>query len=136
MAYNTIENEQIEFLFGRGFLNPESRFYYSSCKFDPESAGCGFFTISTLEDMDELNPYNVYGYCYYNDSFGENQKGKKLTQESILLGIQNKMSNKSNNVGFNGAPCAYFDGMFNYFNLHEKEYKAKFDGQLWNGPCA
>lgn len=36
---------------------------------------------------------------------------------------------------YNGAPCAYFDGMFNYFNIHEKEYRAKFPNQLWNGPC-
>lgn len=37
---------------------------------------------------------------------------------------------------FNGAPCAYFDGVFDYFNLNRKEYNAKFDGMTWNGPCA
>ena len=36
---------------------------------------------------------------------------------------------------YNGAPCAYFDGMFNYFNINEKEFRAKFQDQLWNGPC-
>lgn len=53
-----------------------------------------------------------------------------------MLGIQNRMSNSTHKAEFNGAPCAYFDGMLNYFNLHEKQYRAKFDGQHWNGPCA
>jgi hypothetical protein len=35
-----------------------------------------------------------------------------------------------------GAPCAYFDGVFDYFNLHDKEYHSKWAGQVWNGPCA
>lgn len=37
---------------------------------------------------------------------------------------------------FNGAPCAYFDGVFDYFNINEVAYHAKFDGMKWNGPCA
>jgi hypothetical protein len=41
----------------------------------------------------------------------------------------------SGNPGFNGAPCAYFDGMFNYFNLNEVDFRAKFPNQRWNGPC-
>ena len=45
------------------------------------------------------------------------------------------MSNSTHKAKFNGAPCAYFDGMLNYFNLNEKEFKAKFEGQHWNGPC-
>ena len=36
---------------------------------------------------------------------------------------------------FNGAPCAYFDGVFDYFNINEVAYHAKFDGMKWNGPC-
>lgn len=84
-----------------------------------------------------MNPYNVYGYCYYNDSFGEQKKRKMLSQESILLGIQGKYSKSAfKEPMFNGPQCAYFDGMLNYFNLHEKEYRAKWDLQLWNGPCA
>ena len=43
----------------------------------------------------ELNPYNVYGYCFYNDSFGETKKKKMLSQESILMGIQKQFSNTS-----------------------------------------
>jgi len=45
------------------------------------------------------------------------------------------MSSNPHKAEFNGAPCAYFDGMLNYFNLHEKEFKAKWDNQHWNGPC-
>ena len=37
---------------------------------------------------------------------------------------------------FNGAPCAYFDGIFDYFNLNEKEFHAKDPNMKWNGPCA
>ena len=37
---------------------------------------------------------------------------------------------------FNGAPCAFFDGIHDYFNLNEEAYKAKFPGMHWNGPCA
>lgn len=37
---------------------------------------------------------------------------------------------------YNGAPCAFFDGIHDYFNLNEEAYHAKFPGQKWNGPCA
>ena len=36
---------------------------------------------------------------------------------------------------FNGAPCAFFDGIHDYFNLNEIAWKSKA-GQEWNGPCA
>lgn len=44
-----------------------------------------------------------------------------------------KMSNKKSK--FNGAPCAYFDGMYEYFNAHGEEFHAE-SGMKWNGPCA
>lgn len=38
---------------------------------------------------------------------------------------------------YNGnAPCAYFDGVFSYFNANAEAYHAKFKGMTWNGPCA
>ena len=38
---------------------------------------------------------------------------------------------------YNGdAPCAFFDGVFAYFNLNSEAYNAKFKGMTWNGPCA
>jgi hypothetical protein len=37
---------------------------------------------------------------------------------------------------FNGAPCAFFDGVHDYFNLNEQAFKAKNPGMHWNGPCA
>jgi hypothetical protein len=56
-------------MWDRSFVNPEIKSYWQSCQYDPESAGCRYFTIKFQEDIDEINPYNVYGYCYYNDSF-------------------------------------------------------------------
>lgn len=37
---------------------------------------------------------------------------------------------------FNGAPCAYFDGIHDYFQLNTKAYNAKNSSMMWNGPCA
>lgn len=36
---------------------------------------------------------------------------------------------------FNGAPCAYFDGIYDYFNLNGQAYHAKVPGMTWKGPC-
>ena len=41
-----------------------------------------------------------------------------------------------NTAEFNGAPCAFFDGMYDYFNLNAEAWKAKNPGAAWNGPCA
>ena len=35
---------------------------------------------------------------------------------------------------FNDTPCAYFDGMYEYFNAHAQEFHAEA-GMKWNGPC-
>ena len=81
----------------------------------------------------------MYSYCYYNDSFNQPQQRPHITQQSILNNLKKRYSNgtfKDTAAGsYQDAPCAYFDGMFNYFNLHEIEYKAKFAQQKWNGPC-
>ena len=40
---------------------------------------------------------------------------------------------------FNGAPCAYFDGLYQYFNINYQAYHAKgreSEKMKWNGPCA
>lgn len=34
----------------------------------------------------------------------------------------------------NGAPCAFFDGLLDYFTAHMTEYHATEAGK-WNGPC-
>lgn len=44
-------------------------------------------------------------------------------------------TNRTLNKKYNGAPCAYFDGVFDYFNKNQEAYHAKFTGQKWNGPC-
>lgn len=46
------------------------------------------------------------------------------------------MNTSYNPPKYNGAPCAYFDGVFNYFNSNEVAYHSKFKDQKWNGPCA
>ena len=43
--------------------------------------------------------------------------------------------NPQMNKGFNGAPCAYFDGMYQYFNAHVEDFHGE-TGMKWNGPCA
>lgn len=54
----------------RDFIDPEIMQYWdNSCNNDPESAGCQYFYSKFGENVQEINPYNVYSYCYYNDSF-------------------------------------------------------------------
>lgn len=39
---------------------------------------------------------------------------------------------------FNGAPCAYFDGLYQYFNVHYRDFHADVrynETNKWNGPC-
>lgn len=57
----------------------------------------------------------------------------KLSRSQSTTGNINK-----NGSEFNGAPCAYFDGMYQYFNIHYKEFKAELKAAeklKWNGPC-
>ena len=76
MRYNSVSRNQIHYLLDRSFIDPEIQSYWNNaCQFDPDSAGCRFFAIRFQENFEEINPYNVYSYCYYNDSF--NQPNKK-----------------------------------------------------------
>jgi hypothetical protein len=65
---------------------------------------------------------------------GDSAKKNIVNQGSIIKnlarnkGVYNKEETK------NGPTCAYFDGIFNYFKAHAKEYHAA-DGVIWNGPC-
>jgi hypothetical protein len=145
MSFDTLQRSTYEYMIDRKFVDPEIvPIYQSSCQTDPGSAGCRFFEIEYNKGTEEVNPYNVYGYCYYNDSFEATKQRKTeyrreyLSQESILTKLKKQFSpgptpptNK-----FNGAPCAFFDGIHDYFNLNEVEFKAKFPGMEWNGPCA
>jgi len=108
----------------RSFVNPEILEYYKlGCLQDPDSAGCRYFAIKFQEDIDEINVYNVYSYCYYNDSFNQPYSRPHITQQSILTNLKRRFSNGSfkeegGAKTYNDAPCAYFDGMYNYFNIH------------------
>ena len=59
-----------------------------------------------------------------------------LSQEGILTKLKKQFSPGPTPPSYNGAPCAFFDGIHDYFNLNEIPFKAKFPGQRWNGPCA
>jgi len=62
---------------------------------------------------------DIYDYCYYNDSFVMGEKKKFHSQGSILKNIA-KNGQFQEDKDFNGAPCMYFDGLFEYFNAHIK----------------
>jgi serine carboxypeptidase-like clade 2 len=78
MSFDTLQHSTYEFMIDRSFVDPEILLNYrSSCQFDPHSAGCRFFEIEFDKGTEEVNPYNVYGYCYYNDSFDATPKQQK-----------------------------------------------------------
>lgn len=65
-----LEEDQMEYIVNHDFIDPDLLSYYkSSCMVDPGSAGCRYFKIRYLENVDDINPFNVYSYCFYNDSF-------------------------------------------------------------------
>lgn len=133
----------------RDFVDPELAPYYKiSCLTDPDSAGCNYFWAEYEEDVFELNPYNVYGYCFYNSTMQPTGKTFK-SQTSVLKeklraqfpDLYSKNYVRGNPLlessKYNGnAPCAYFDGISDYFNINAEAYKAKWKGMNWNGPCA
>ena len=90
------------------------------------------------ENVDEINAYNVYSYCFYNDSFagekeGERNKKNRGSQASILANlIANKGKYKAESE-FNGPECAYFDGMLDYFTAHASDFHSQ--ASSWDGPC-
>lgn len=85
MSFDKLHESEVEFMTNRNFVDPETiQYWKSSCQTDPDSAGCRFFEIRFQEDTEEINPYNVYGYCYYNDSFDSNRTKPYESQASIL----------------------------------------------------
>jgi serine carboxypeptidase-like clade 2 len=81
MSFDTLQKSTYEYMIDRKFVDPEIvPIYQSSCQTDPHSAGCRFFEIEYGKGTEEVNPYNVYGYCFYNDSFDLSQTkgGKKV----------------------------------------------------------
>lgn len=72
---------------------------------------------TTLQERLEDNFPHLYG----KNSFLKAQQKRRL-------GSGNK---------YNGnAPCAFFDGLYSYFNTHSDLFYAKWKGMTWNGPCA
>lgn len=143
---NSLFKSTVDYFINHDFVDPETLAYWNAaCTHDEESAGCQFFYSRFEETLDDVNPYSkfalildIYSYCYYNDSFvmdgNTGEKKQFLSQQSILRGLaksineiqQAKESNENEppKSKFNGAPCAYFDGMYQYFNAHYLDYKA------------
>ena len=124
-----LEKAGVEYMIDHEFIDPQLVTYYrSSCYLDPLAAGCRYFYTRYYENIDEINPYNVYSYCFYNDSASGEPNSQ--SQASILRNIiRNKGEYKP---GANGATCAFFDGMRDYFKAHQREYHSSVE---WNGPC-
>jgi hypothetical protein len=116
--------------------------YEKYCLKDFESDECGVFLRKYDKDTEGLNPYDIYGYCFYNNTFDQNKQKRKrplLTQERILTNLKNDFARRRGHPPLKdnqGPPCGYFDGVFNYFNLHTEDFHARFKDQVWNGPCA
>jgi hypothetical protein len=131
----SLYESQIEYMIKHDFVDPDLVPYWrTSCKTDPLSAGCNYFKKRFADNILEINEYNLYDYCYYNDSF-VSKKPNYQTQQSILKDIIQSQVMGQKNTTFNGAPCAYLDGIYDYFNKNEDQFHAKFKGMVWNGPC-
>jgi hypothetical protein len=137
-----LEKSSVEFMIDHDFIDVDLVPYYrGSCFMDPEAAGCRYFKYRYNENVDEINPYNIYSYCFYNDSFleqgeGEGNGRKRMQgQASILRNVAaNEGQYNDEDPGMNGAPCAFFDGLLDYFTAHIGDYHASEAGK-WNGPC-
>lgn len=130
-----LEKSSIEFMIDHEFIDVDLVPYYrGSCFIDADSAGCRYFKTRYDQNVDEINPYNVYSYCFYNDSFTNGAPTRPLQSQASIL--RNIAANKGRyeQPGRNGAPCAFFDGLLDYFTAHAKEYHAA-EGKQWNGPC-
>lgn len=90
-----LEQSSIEYMIDHDFIDVDLVPYYrASCNVDPESAGCRYFKYRYAENVDEINPYNVYSYCYYNDSFlGDETTGRKRLQGQASI-LRNVAANK------------------------------------------
>lgn len=94
---DSLEKSTIEYFIDHDFLDPETLEYWSrACQHDEESAGCQFFLERAEETLDDINPYNIYSYCFYNDSFESSMNQEKrqfLSQESILMSLRKTSKN-------------------------------------------
>lgn len=71
----SLYDSQVDYMIKHDFVDPDLVHYWTtSCKLDPNSAGCNYFIKRYEDNIFELNPYNVYDYCYYNDSFAADAK--------------------------------------------------------------
>lgn len=152
MSFDMLDANRVEYLISKSFIDPEIvNTFRASCFTDPDSAGCRYAKIRIDENTYELNPYStllftsdVFSYCYYNDSLNADPQRNSKSQAGILLEVSKLVKQNITVFGgkeskerpkFNGAPCAYFDGLRQYFNMSTVEYNAKWANMTWNGPC-
>ncbi len=144
MSFENVESFSIEYMIDHEFVDPDLLPYYrGSCLIDPTSAGCRYFHARYSVNIDEINLYNVYGYCFYNNSnsaenyttANEGEKRRKhVSQGSILKNLIRNKGNYDSLSQNSETSCFYFDGILDYFSAHGKEYHA-VDGMKFNGPC-
>lgn len=147
MTFDYLQESTYEFLMDRNFVDPFLvKEWKQFCQLTPDDNKCND-ACDKIDDLtDSINPYGtlpttpeVYGYCFVGDIIDSNGKPRRKfqSQEGILNQIKRQVSQGRPQIPkFNGgAPCAFFDGVYNYFNLHAVEYHAKFSGQVWDGPC-
>lgn len=144
MTFDTLEESEIEYIINKELVDPDIvPLYNDYCKKNYESDQCQAFLEKYDKDTDALNPYSIFDYCYYIDSVTGEQHFRKAreNQESALLKLIKKHSPKrkydfSDKLKSQGAPCAYDDGIYHYFNAHQDEYHSRRPDKVWNGPCA
>jgi hypothetical protein len=84
----SLEKSQIGYMVDHDFIDPELLHYWrDSCQQDEESAGCQFFYTRFDDLVGDINPYNVYGYCYTDVLANQSEKEEKtpkLSQRMLL----------------------------------------------------
>lgn len=64
IGWQELAEREVEFMIKRDYIDPKVLSYWSSCKRDPESAGCMFFLERYEDLLLRVNPYNIYGTCW------------------------------------------------------------------------
>ena len=82
----SLEKSSFEYMMDHDFVDPDLDIYYQrSCLNDPLSAGCRYFEYQYQQNTKEVNPYSIYGYCYYNDTDNATKNQNLLLNEAIIL---------------------------------------------------
>lgn len=110
-----LEKSEIDYMVERDFIDPELLHYWTdSCRNDEESAGCQYFYTRFLDLTGDINPYNVYGYCYPDVL---SQKGKhRSSQRSLMRRAASFRIPRNHSYG--DGDCEYDHGLQTYFDVN------------------